>query len=154
MIERLSREKFITWRTKKGSIDFAIIAIFMAILIILPLFQFFVSAFSTINIFFKTKEALEIATISTYTKLNQASLGMGIIEIDESQAKVVFNQQVNELVLENESLKTLKDALVSINISNGTIHIDSKASIMSAFNKRIQVENSLGFVIDPIMEDS
>lgn len=154
MIEGLSQEKFIIWRTKKGSIDFVIIAIFIMVLLILPLFKFFVSAFSTIDMVYKTKETLEIATISTYTKINQESLGMGVIEIDESQAKAIFNQQVNELVLDNSSLRTLKDAFVSININDGKIHIVSNASIMSAFNRRIQVGNSLGFIINPIMEDS
>ena len=153
MTEESFQGKYITWRTRRGSIDVLLISAILAVLLIIPLFQFIVSTFSTLNRIDKAEEVLEIASISTYTKLNQDSLGSGILEIDETLALSIFNQQIDELITNDASLSNMSDAEILIAETDEGISIESKAVILSAFNQSIQVENSLEFIIDPIMED-
>ena len=153
MTEKSFHGKYIIWRTKKGAVDILLITVILVLLLIIPMFQFLVSAFSTLNRIDKTKEVLEIASISTYTKLNQESLGTGIMEIDGALAAEIFDQQVLELTANDFSLNSLSNAEISITETGAEISIESRASIMSAFNELIQVENSLEFIIDPIMEE-
>jgi hypothetical protein len=117
------------------------------------MFQFLVSALSTMDRIDKVKEVLEIASISTYTKLNQESLGAGELEIDDAKAAEIFRMQVAELIAEDFSISSMMNIEISITGTEEQISIDSSASILSAFNKRIHVENSLEFIIDPIMEE-
>lgn len=153
MAEKSFHEKYITWRTKEGAVDILLITVVISLLLIIPMFQFLVSAFYTMNSVDKTKEVLEIASISTYTKLNQESLGTGILEIDDVMAAEIFDQQIDELIADDYALHSMINAEISITGTGGEISIESSASIMSAFNKLIHVENSLEFIIDPIMEE-
>lgn len=160
MTEKLFHEKFTIWRsnrcafchTKKGAIDTLLITVVLSLLLIIPTFRFLVSVFSTMHNIDKVKEVLEIASISTYTMLNQESLGTGILEIDEELADQIFHQQVDELTAEDYFLQSMLSIEISITGSDSVINIESSATIMSAFDNRILVENSLEFIIDPIME--
>lgn len=134
--------------------DVLIIAVAIATLLFIPLFRFFILVFSTLDILNKAKETLEIASMSTYTELNRNCLGDGILEMEESSAIAVFNQQIVALTAGNPSLCSMKDIDVIIIRVDGMVKIDSKATILSAFNQPVQVEHSLEFVIDPIMEGS
>jgi len=102
----------------------------------------------------KAKEVLEIASLSTFIELNRESLGNGILEIKESSATSVFNRQITELTAADVTLQSMRDAIVAIDLDDGLVRIDSKATILSSFDQLVQVEHSLEFVIDPIMEGS
>lgn len=153
MTEKSFHGKYIIWRIKKGSVDILLITVMLVLLLIIPMFQFLISVFSTLHRIDKVKEVLEIASISTYTKLNQESLGTGILEIDKTMAAEMFNQQIDELIINDLSLSSLSNAEISIIETGAEISIESSASILSSFNRLIQVENSLEFIIDPIMEE-
>ncbi|MHB1485166.1 MAG: hypothetical protein ACYCYI_10935 [Saccharofermentanales bacterium] len=146
------QEKSIIWHTRKGSIDIFLITVMISLLLILPVFSFFVSAFSTRYMISEAKETLEIASLATYTKLNQESLGMGIIDIDEYSAEKMFYQQIYEIISENEHQDDLADPNVSIIMEKGRIIINSEITLSSAFKQSLPVKSSLEFLIDPTME--
>ncbi len=152
MTEKSFQGRYIIWRTKKGAIDILLITVFAAMLLIIPIFRFFIGVFFTLNTIDKAKEVLEIAMISTYTRLNQQSLGIGILNIDETSAESLFLDQITELISGDSSLNGLQYADMNIVETEQGISINSKATIFSAFHQPIKVGNTVKFVIDPIME--
>lgn len=146
------QEKFTIWRTRKGAVDIVLITVMIFTLLILPLFIFFISAYTTQFMISEAKETLEIASLATYTKLNQDSLGMGIIDINELSAETIFYQQINLLINERSFLEDLTNPQVSIFQEEGKIIIESEVSFLSSFKQLLHVNSSLEFIIDPTME--
>ncbi len=140
--------------TKKGSIDVLIISVAIALLLFVPLFRFFIQVLSTLKTIEQTKEVLEISSMSTFTELNRDLLGSGMLEIEESEAKDVFNRLMTELIMENETLQSIRDIGIVFSCGGGIIRMDSEATVLSSFGQPVHVEHSLEFVIDPVMEVS
>lgn len=154
MTEALSQEKSTTWHTKSGSIDILIITVFITLLLLIPLFKFFILMCGTQCIVKNAEETLEIASLSTYTRISSVSLGGGVIDMDEYTAEKIFFSQINELALKNPSLQTLRNPDVTIFTKNGVIYINSKATVTNSFNQSVSVHASLEFILDPVMEAS
>jgi len=154
MTKKLFQEKSIIWRIKKGSIDILLITIIMIVLIIIPCFKFLISVFSTIKIIDETKQALEIASIATYAELSQESIGLGIVEIDEELAKEIFYLRIQELSAGKTILNSIRNPVISIYSYVGKIYIDTEIIVSSSFDQSLKVENSIEFIIDPLMEVS
>ncbi len=100
----------------------------------------------------KAKEILELASISTYTKINQERLGSGVLAIEKPLAINLFQQQIHCLIAENNLSDVMKDVEIFFTIVDKKICINSKASILTAFNQSLRIEKSLEFIIDPVME--
>lgn len=154
MTEALSQEKSTIWRTKSGSIDVLIITVFITLLLLIPLFKIFILLCGSQCIVKNAKETLEIASLSTYTRMSRDSLGVGVIDMDEYTAEKIFFSQIDELALKNPSLQTLRNPDVTIYTNNGVIYIDSEAIVTNSFNQSVFVHASLEFILDPAMEAS
>lgn len=129
-----------------------LISITVFMLLVLPVFLFFISVFSTQYMINEAKEVLEIASLATYTKLNQDRLGTGVIEMNEVSAEMIFYQQIDSLTSEKSPFVELVDPNVSIILSDGKIIINSEISLLSAFKHFLHIRTSLEFIIDPLME--
>lgn len=139
---------------KKGSVDHLLVVVAIGLLLVIPLFQFFIAVFATLHRIEQTKEILEIASLTTYTMLNQESLGIGDLDIPESSATEIFHRQVETLIAEKLPSDKVGETGIRFRKDGNKIDIESDMILFSEFDEPIRVRKSLEFVMDPVTEDS
>jgi hypothetical protein len=152
MKERLYHEKYIMRRSKEGSVKIVIITGGFLVVILLPLFLFFINISLTQFHFRNLKEALDISLIAVCTQVNRDRIAGGHFEMEEEKARLVFYQEFDAAIQRIATPEIITYPEFNMTQDRIKAVLNGRLSFTGVYNKNMMVESSMELMLDPVVE--